>query len=114
MIRRILAQALPYAAAFAVPFLVVTGLYLLAEVRPLAAMVGGAVGGGLGVLGALCSTLVRSVQDRRTLENEIEDLVVVIKEPLPPAPAPLHGGHEGLARLHQDVANDDHFRNEER
>ncbi|HTF49505.1 MAG TPA: hypothetical protein VK735_18840 [Pseudonocardia sp.] len=101
MIRRQLARALPYLVAFAVPAASMTGWFAIGGAAVFPASVGGLLAGLVGLLGAACAGAVQARQDRRTIEHEIEELVTVVKEPLP-----VHD-HEGLRRLQEDVLRDE-------
>lgn len=99
-------RLLPWAASWLVPGLLVGGLYALGGAQLLGVLIGGAVGGVVGVLGAITAEFVRSTTQRREQEAEVDQLA---RETLAERER-RSSEHEGLQRMHEDIQRDEERR----
>lgn len=74
-----MSRALPYLAAWFVPSTVLTLMYLVAGATPLAAVVGGVVGGFVGLLGAAMALLVR-VLEACHRDRQLDEALAQLRE----------------------------------
>jgi hypothetical protein len=104
---RILRLLAPYAIAVLVPSAILGVLYALNGRSPL----WGLVGGGIGLIGALLATATRVLLAPKMGESEVEALARELDEQ--ERWEDTAHGHEGLRRLHEDVARDEERRRDE-
>lgn len=97
----------PYVVAALVPSTILGVLYVFNGRSPLWGLVGGAIG----LLGALAATATRVLLAPKMTESEVEALARELDEE--EGWADTAHRHEGLKRLHEDIARDEERRRDE-